>query len=166
LSVADNASASPRSAQLSGTGDAPQPGVTLAPGALSFSGTDQGRTSSPRAVTLTNSGAATLHITSIALSGARTADFLITSTSCHWAMARAPRRSRFPTTHRDHRMWFSSRVQAPEPRSPGRGSAYRPRPYRSRSNPRNFQSAADRHPDQRQFGGASALLVPTPLISR
>lgn len=87
LSVADNAPGSPQMAQLSGIGEAPLPGVTLAPGTVSFATTDQGTTSAPQAVTLTNSGAATLHITSIAMSGANTADFLIAATSCNGAVA-------------------------------------------------------------------------------
>jgi hypothetical protein len=57
LSVADNAPGSPQLAQLSGAGDAPQPAVTLAPGTLSFASVDQGNTSSPQPIMLSNCGA-------------------------------------------------------------------------------------------------------------
>ncbi len=69
-------------AQLTGTGVAPQPAVTLVPGSLTFPTTAQGSTSSAQTVTLTNSGAAPLHISSISPSGANFSDFTIGSNNC------------------------------------------------------------------------------------
>jgi hypothetical protein len=75
LMATDNASGSPQSIPLSGTGVAPQPAVTLTPGSLTFPTTNQGSTSTAQTVTVINSGAATLHVTSVLLSGANPGDF-------------------------------------------------------------------------------------------
>ena len=79
LSFADNAPGSPQSIPLSGTGVAPQSSVSLAPASLTFASTLQGATSQPQTVTLTSLGPATLHISSVLLSGANPADFLLTN---------------------------------------------------------------------------------------
>ena len=80
LTVTDTAGS--QSAQLTGTGVAPQPAVTLVPGSLTFPTTAQGSTSSAQTVTLTNSGTAPLHISSISPSGANFSDFNIASNNC------------------------------------------------------------------------------------
>lgn len=77
LLARDNAPGSPQSIPLSGTGIAAQPAVTLSPGALSFPTTTQGNTSASQSVTVTNSGNATLHVSSVLLSGANPNDFVM-----------------------------------------------------------------------------------------
>ncbi|MGB6624246.1 MAG: choice-of-anchor D domain-containing protein [Candidatus Acidiferrum sp.] len=76
VSVADNAAGSPHSAGLSGTGVTTAPVAALSPTSLTFASQAQGTTSASQAVTLTNSGNATLNISSISASG----DFAQTNT--------------------------------------------------------------------------------------
>jgi methionine-rich copper-binding protein CopC len=73
LAVTDNASGSPQTASLSGTGTAPA--ATLSPTSLTFSSQNVGTTSAPQAVTLSNSGSAALSISSIAVTGTNSGDF-------------------------------------------------------------------------------------------
>ncbi len=77
LVIADNASGSPRSVTLSGTGTSaptPQPRwVSAAP--LVYATTDVGQSSASQIATLTNAGNAPFTPTSIALGGAAAADF-------------------------------------------------------------------------------------------
>jgi hypothetical protein len=75
LTVPD--AAGTQSAQLVGTGVAAQSGVTIAPTSLTFASTQTGTASAPQSVTLTNSGAATLHISSILVGGQNPGDFAI-----------------------------------------------------------------------------------------
>jgi 6-phosphogluconolactonase (cycloisomerase 2 family) len=79
LTATDNAPGSPQSVQLTGTGTAPEPAVTLTPGTVSFGTINQGGTSTPQVVTLTNSGLATLHVSSVLLSGSNPNDFQMTN---------------------------------------------------------------------------------------
>ena len=81
VTVSDNASGSPQSVALSGTGVTPAPAVTLNPTSLSFGNQDVGTTSAAKSVTLTNSGTAALTISSIAVSGINAGDFAQTN-SC------------------------------------------------------------------------------------
>ena len=67
LTVTDNASGSPQSVSLTGTGTVSA--VTLSPSSLSFGNQPLGTMSAPQAVTLTNTGGATLTITSIGATG-------------------------------------------------------------------------------------------------
>jgi hypothetical protein len=67
LSVTDNASGSPQSVGLSGTGVAPT--ASLSPSSLAFGSQAVATTSTAQTVTLTNGGTAPLTITSIAASG-------------------------------------------------------------------------------------------------
>src|SRR5439155_6244649 len=67
LTVTDNASGSPQTVSLAGTGVAPS--VALSPTSLTFASTTVGMTSAPHAVTLSNSGSAALTISSIGVSG-------------------------------------------------------------------------------------------------
>lgn len=67
LSIADNASGSPQTVALNGTGAAPGPAVTLAPTNLSFGQQTQSTTSTAQTVTLSNSGSAALAISSVAI---------------------------------------------------------------------------------------------------
>jgi hypothetical protein len=74
LSVTDSATGSPQKVTLSGTGTA-APSVKLSVTSLSFPATAPGATSEAQAVTLTNSGPATLTLTSITLGGTNPTDF-------------------------------------------------------------------------------------------
>ncbi len=76
LSVADNATGTPQTVALSGTGTtatAPQPSLT--PSALTFTGTTVGTTATAQNIKLENAGTAALAITSIAITGTNAADF-------------------------------------------------------------------------------------------
>ncbi|MGZ3630495.1 MAG: choice-of-anchor D domain-containing protein [Ktedonobacteraceae bacterium] len=76
LAITDNASGSPHSVALSGSGTtASAPVVSLSPTSLSFGNHQINTTSSARTVTLTNSGNVALTIHSIGLSGPNGSDF-------------------------------------------------------------------------------------------
>jgi hypothetical protein len=80
LTVTDNATPATQTSALSGTGTAlPAPAVTFSPATLTFSATS-GTTSAAQSTTLTNSGNATLNITSIAIAGTNPTDFAQTTT--------------------------------------------------------------------------------------
>jgi hypothetical protein len=66
ITVTDNATGSPQTVNLSGTGVAP--GVTFSPTSLTFSSQNVNTTSASQSITLTNSGTAALIITSIVAS--------------------------------------------------------------------------------------------------
>jgi hypothetical protein len=76
VTIADNASNSPQMVPLSGTGVSATPVVTLNPTSLSFPDTIVGQSSSAMAVTMTNTGHATLSISRSSFSG----DFSQTNT--------------------------------------------------------------------------------------
>jgi hypothetical protein len=73
LSISDNATGSPQTVSLSGTGTAPA--VTLSPTSLNLRKQNVGTTSSPQNVTLTNSGTGNLSITGITITGNNASDF-------------------------------------------------------------------------------------------
>jgi len=76
--ITDDAPGSPQSVQMTGVGSgAPvgRPAMTIAPSAISFAATPQGTTSATQSVTVTNSGTAALHISSIHMSGPNAGDF-------------------------------------------------------------------------------------------
>ena len=79
LVAMDNAPGSPQSIPLVGTGASALPSVTLSPGSLSFATTSQGSISPAQSVTITNSGAATLRISSVLSGGSNTGDFQVSS---------------------------------------------------------------------------------------
>lgn len=80
LSVADNATGSPQTVTLSGTGTAaPAPGVSLTPSSLTFS-VQTGATSTAQTATLTNTGTAALTIGGISITGTNPGDFAETNT--------------------------------------------------------------------------------------
>jgi len=79
LAIADNASGSPQKVTLTGTGTA-APSVKLSVATIAFPTTTHGTTSAAVPVTLTNSGTATLDLTSIALTGTNPTDFEALST--------------------------------------------------------------------------------------
>jgi sugar lactone lactonase YvrE len=90
LSVADNATGSPQTATLSGTGTAaPAPIASLSPTTLTFPATTAGSTATALSTTLSNTGNATLNITGITLTGTNPSDFTITTsgTACGTTLA-------------------------------------------------------------------------------
>jgi len=90
ISVADDATGSPQTATLSGTGTAaPVPVASLSPTTLTFPATTAGSTATAMSTTLSNTGNAVLNITGITLTGANAADFAITTsdTACGTSLA-------------------------------------------------------------------------------
>jgi 6-phosphogluconolactonase (cycloisomerase 2 family) len=79
LSTSNNALGSPQSILLGGNGAAPAPAVALMPGSLSFASTTVGSSSPIQNITVTSSGSAPLHISSVLPSGANPADFQVSS---------------------------------------------------------------------------------------
>jgi len=80
LNFADNAFGSPQVVALSGTGVAPAPVAKLSAQTLSFGSTKVGSSNTAPAITLTNSGTATLDITSISFTGTNASSFSETNT--------------------------------------------------------------------------------------
>jgi len=78
LTITDNASGSPQTVSLTGSGNGPV--VSFSTSALSFSSQSVGSTSAAQAVTLTNTGNASLTISSIQVTGGNSGDFAATST--------------------------------------------------------------------------------------
>jgi subtilase family serine protease/sugar lactone lactonase YvrE len=86
VSIKDNATGSPQTIALTGTGIAAAPAVTLSATSVAFGNETKGIASAAKTVTLTNSGAAALSSVSIALAGAGAADF-IESNTCGTSVA-------------------------------------------------------------------------------
>ena len=80
VSVADNASGSPQTVALSGTGA--NPGVSLSPSSLAFGSIPIKSVSSLQTISLSNTGNAVLSITSLAIGGANSSDFAETADTC------------------------------------------------------------------------------------
>lgn len=80
IQVVDDASGSPQSVGLSGTGTTSSATVGLSPTSLVFSVTAVGATSKAKTVTVTNTGAVPLAINEITLGGANPGDFAQTNT--------------------------------------------------------------------------------------
>ncbi len=80
VSITDDASGSPHSLGLSGTGAAAAPSVGLNPTSLDFGTRAVGTTSAAQSSTLTNTGNAPLTISGIALTGTNAGDFAQTNT--------------------------------------------------------------------------------------
>jgi Abnormal spindle-like microcephaly-assoc'd, ASPM-SPD-2-Hydin len=78
LAIADNATGSPQTVALTGTGNGPV--ATLAPTSLTFAAQRRNTTSAPKTVTLTNSGNATLTISAYAFTGTNPTNFAQTHT--------------------------------------------------------------------------------------
>jgi hypothetical protein len=78
VAITDNATGSPQSVSLTGTGTAPA--ASLSPSSLSFGNQVVSTTSAAQTITLTNTGNATLSITSLALTGSNAGDFTQTNT--------------------------------------------------------------------------------------
>ncbi len=69
LSITDNASGSPQTIKVTGTGVTAATAVTLTPTSLTFGNQTVGTTSSPQTITITNTGSSTLDINSITTTG-------------------------------------------------------------------------------------------------
>jgi hypothetical protein len=85
VTITDNATNSPQSISLSGTGVAP-PAVSLSASSLSFGSQHVGSTSASQSVTLTNTGVGPLTITSIVVTGADASSFVFAN-SCGTSVA-------------------------------------------------------------------------------
>jgi hypothetical protein len=85
LQINSNASNGTQTVTLSGTGVAPSASVT--PAALAFGNQRQAAASTPKIVTVTNNGTATLHVGSPTLSGANSGDFAVSNNACTAAVA-------------------------------------------------------------------------------
>jgi hypothetical protein len=85
VSVADNASGSPQTVALSGTGTTA--GVSLSPGSLAFGSEPVAVASSLQTITLSNTGSAALSITNLTISGANPGDFSETADTCGSSVA-------------------------------------------------------------------------------
>jgi sugar lactone lactonase YvrE len=78
VTITDNASNSPQSIALSGTGV--EPPITLSATSLSYGSIVVGQSSNSQSVTMTNTGAAALSITSIAVTGTNASSFVFANT--------------------------------------------------------------------------------------
>ena len=82
ISITDDAPNSPQSIQVSGMAtSAPSttPAVSLSSTSLSFAAVTQGTSTAGQNVTVTNSGGAPLHISSVVLGGTNSGDFILTN---------------------------------------------------------------------------------------
>src|SRR5206468_1620799 len=59
--------------------DAPQPGISVSPASVSFTGTSMGTTSLPASITVTNTGTGPLTVSGVAITGSGAAQFSQTS---------------------------------------------------------------------------------------
>jgi Abnormal spindle-like microcephaly-assoc'd, ASPM-SPD-2-Hydin len=88
LAIAHNATGSPSSVSLSGTGaSAPTPAVSLSSGTIALGSVQVGATSAAQSVTLTNTGTAALTISGITLGGTNAGDFARTGTCAAGSVA-------------------------------------------------------------------------------
>ena len=78
LIISDNASGSPHTVALSGTGTATPPTATLSAGTLTFNPQPVNTTSAPLTVTITNTGQTDLSVSSVSFSGTNASEFQVT----------------------------------------------------------------------------------------
>ena len=83
VSVADNATGSPQSVTLAGTGASTTPAVTVAPASLTFVSQTLNTTSAPQSVTVTNTGTSTVTFTSFTISGENSGDYQLGTGTCN-----------------------------------------------------------------------------------
>ncbi len=86
LAVTDDAANSPQTASLTGTGASSTAAVTLSPSSLAFASQNVGTTSTAQPVTISNTGNASLSISSIAITGTNSGDFAETN-NCGTSLA-------------------------------------------------------------------------------
>ena len=77
LTITDNATGSPQTVALTGTGVAPA--ISLTPSSVTFADQLQGTTSASKTVTVQNTGTSDLVISSIVLGGSNSADYAMTA---------------------------------------------------------------------------------------
>jgi len=82
LTFADNATGSPQSVALSGTGQLPNTSVTVSPGSLTFAAQNVNSTSNSQNVTITNTGNTTASFSNVTIGGTNPGDFAISSNNC------------------------------------------------------------------------------------
>jgi subtilase family serine protease len=85
LSVADNASGSPQTVKLTGTGSGPA--ISLSPGSLSFPTTKKGSTSAAQKVTVKNTGTTSMTLSSETITGTNPTSFIKSATTCGSTLA-------------------------------------------------------------------------------
>lgn len=77
ISVTDNATGSPQTLPLGGSGVAPVPGVTYSPSSLSYTSIPADTSSAAQTITVTSVGNAPLSVTSVSLGGSNPGDFTL-----------------------------------------------------------------------------------------
>ena len=87
LSVADNATGTPQSVALAGTGVAPTLTVSLSPTALTFASTTEGATTAAQVVTIKNTGTGVVTLSSETITGTNPTSFLKSATTCGTSLA-------------------------------------------------------------------------------
>jgi len=89
LSIADNATGSPHTAALSGTATTPALTVSVTPATLTFASTTVGITTAAQVVTIKNTGASTVTLTSETITGTNATSFAKSATTCTTTLAAA-----------------------------------------------------------------------------
>jgi len=88
LAITDNAAGSPQAVKLTGTGTAvTTPVVTLSPTSLTFAATNIGTETASQPVTLKNTGAGTLNLTSVTFTGTDPTSFVDVTDTCGTTLA-------------------------------------------------------------------------------
>ena len=82
ISFADDVAPSPQTVALSGTGVTVAPGISFNNPTLTFANQGVGTTSAAQAVTVTNNGNTSLHVTSVTITGANAGDFAKSADTC------------------------------------------------------------------------------------
>jgi hypothetical protein len=80
LFVSDDASGSPQTVSLNGTGVTPATTISLSASSLAFGQENMAATTVPQTITLSNTGKATLNVSTITFVGANPGDFAQTNT--------------------------------------------------------------------------------------
>jgi hypothetical protein len=83
LTITDNATGSPQSIALTGTGQLAVKTISLSPNPLTFSSQVVGNSSYQQGLTVTNTGSAAVTISGAVIGGANAGDFAIASNSCY-----------------------------------------------------------------------------------
>jgi len=80
VSIADNATGSPQTLALTGTGAVPTPVIGLSPSSLTFASTTVGSSAATQSITVSNTGTAPLVVTSVSVTGTNASSFTQTNT--------------------------------------------------------------------------------------
>jgi subtilase family serine protease len=87
LAATDNATGSPQTVALTGTGTAPPTSVSFTPASLTFPSTSVGATSASQVSTLKNNGTTAVTLNSFGFSGANLNSFIFTAKTCSTSLA-------------------------------------------------------------------------------